>query len=243
MTQPQIKMLSIDDRMLTSELDRAGYRNMGILVKQVASFAEAQDILSSETIDIIVINLDYEKIDALTICRHFKSTTNIAQLPVVLTSVQTSAAVRKKSLDAGADLFVEQPLPRQYFIEKLKKLLDQMTRANDRVDLKETVKITFSNREFDLPIGDISSSGMLVATELDFPDGAVVNLSFLIPGYKKAIECSGTVVRTIRADGNTATKATGVGIRFEKFDGDSEKRLERYIAKTSDKDGRMIYYL
>lgn len=243
MTQQQIKMLSIDDRMLTTELDRAGYRNMGILVKQVSNFAEAQDLLSVEKIDIIVINLDYEKIDAITICRHFKTHSETQEIPVVLTSVQTSAAVRKRSLEAGANLFVEQPLPRQYFIEKLKKLLDQMTRANDRVDLQETVTVTFNGKKLTLPIGDISSSGMLVATDLSFPDGAVVQLSFTIPGFKKPIECSGTVVRTIRNDGNTAIKSTGVGIRFEKFDGDSEKRLERYIAKTSDVDGRMIYYL
>lgn len=243
MTQQQIKMLSIDDRMLTSELDRAGYRNMGIMVRQVSSFAEAEETINSEEIDLIVINLDYEKVDALAICKHFKSDKNYKDIPLVLTSVQTSASVRKSSTAAGADLFVEQPLPRQYFIEKLKKLLDQVTRGNDRIDIKESCKVSWGKENLQFTIGDISSSGMLLNTENAIPSGEQVKLSFMIPGYKKPIEVNGLVVRHIKSDGNAAANISGLGIRFESFLGDSEKRLEKYVVKTSDTDEKMIYYL
>jgi len=246
MNKTPIKMMTIDDRMLTTDLDRAGYRNMGIAVKQVTSFQDAKNALSKETIDIIVMNLDYDKIDALLICKHFKTQPESKDIPIVVTSVQTSATVKNNAINAGADLFVEQPLPRQYFIEKLKKLLSQQTRSDDRVGLKESVAVTFNGQTLDFPITDLSISGMLIAADmklLKVSDGEVVELSFVIPGYRKPVEVEGRVVRKISVDGNTATEIKGIGIRFEKFSGDSEKRLEKYVAKTTDKEGRMIYYL
>jgi DNA-binding response OmpR family regulator len=243
MSKAPIKMLSIDDRMLTTDLDRAGYRNMGIAVKQVTSFQDAKHALSKETIDIIVINLDYEKIDALAICKHFKSQDETNNIPIVITSVQTSAAVKSASIGAGADLFAEQPIPRQYFIEKLKKLLDQKTRNDDRVGIQEVVTVTVGKENFELPIGDLSTSGMLVTTDVTIADGQAVALSFMLPGYRKPVQIDGRVVRKINVDGNTATAMRGIGIRFEKFHGDSEKRLKSYVSKTADKEGRMIYYL
>jgi hypothetical protein len=36
---------------------------------------------------------------------------------------------------------------------------------------------------------------------------------------------------------------TGSGVRFVQFHGDSQKRLEGYIEKSSDKEARMLYYL
>jgi response regulator RpfG family c-di-GMP phosphodiesterase len=238
----QIKMLSIDDRMLTTDLDRAGYRNMGITVRHATTFAEAQQILNSESINIIVINLDYEKIDALGITKHFKAHRPINDIPVVLTSVQTSSAARKSAEAVGADLFVEQPLPRQYFIERLKKLLDQSTRTNDRVEVEETAKLEWDGREIELPIGDLSISGMLILDEKQvLPEGSKVKVSFTLPGQKKPFEVEATAVRRVISRDHKHAK--GVGLRFDVFSGDAEKRLEKYVQQSSGRDEKLKYYL
>ncbi len=242
MSQDHIKMLSIDDRMLTTDLDRAGYRNMGIIVRHSTTFSEAQQILSSDKIDIIVINLDYEKIDALGICKHFKSHNTTKDIPLVMTSVQTTAAARNSSLAAGADLFIEQPLPRQYFIEKLKKLLDQVTRSTERIDVGVRVQIHHNKDSYTYEIADLSKTGMLVLCEKQpIPEGSSVKLSFMVPESKKPIEASGTVVRHVKTQGTEPRE--GLGIRFQSFSGDSERRLERYVEKVSDSSGKMLYYL
>jgi CheY-like chemotaxis protein/Tfp pilus assembly protein PilZ len=236
-----IRMLSIDDKTLTTDLDRAGYRKMGVLVKAAANFEEAVGYLEAGNIDLIVINMDYARIDAPTITKHFKSHAEYNEIPVVVTSVQTAARVRKAALEAGADLFVEQPLPRQYFIEKLKKLLEQSTRTDERVDFGGNVEFSFANTSDKCPIGDLSSSGILLSTTSEIPDGTEVEVSFDIPGYKKPIQATGVVVRTIRS--KDPSRKSGVGVRFQQFQGDSEKRLEKYIARSSDKENKMIYYL
>jgi response regulator RpfG family c-di-GMP phosphodiesterase len=237
----QIRMLSIDDRMLTTDLDRAGYRNMGIIVRHVTSFNEAQQILNSEQIDIIVINLDYEKIDALGVAKHFKSHEPINKIPIVITSVQTTNAAKKSADAAGADLFIEQPLPRQYFIEKLKKLLDKSTRSDDRIEIQERVQIKFLDKVLSLPIADLSNSGMLVLDEsAEIAEGSIVNIKFSISGQKKAFEIVATAVR--RVVSRDHHKREGVGLRFDKFSGDGKQRLEKYLAKSSSA-AAMQYYL
>lgn len=234
-----IKMLSIDDKTVTTDLDRAGYRKMGVYVRAAANYDEACKYLQAEKIDLVVINMDYRPVDSCQICKHLKAQAETQLIPVVLTSVQTSAKVRNSALDAGADLFVEQPLPRQYFIEKLKQLLEQKTRTTERITLHGAAQLTWGEKAESCPIRDLSNSGILLATESDLPDGEDVEVIFDLPTQKKPITVSGQVVRTIRF----ANNQTGVGIRFVKFRGDSQKRLEKYVEKLANGESQMQYYL
>lgn len=238
-----IKMISIDDKTLTTDLDRAGYRKMGVYVRPAANFEEAMRLFKGEEIDLVVINMDYKQVDACQVARHLKASELYGKVPVVLTSVQTSAKVRNSALDAGADLFVEQPLPRQYFIEKLKQMLEHRTRTTERVNVHGEVKYRVKDEEFSCPVGDLSISGMLLSTDQILDAGVEVSLEFELPGNKKPIKAEGVVVRVIAANPKHPERHSGIGIRFEKFLGDSQKRLEKYVEKMAGGDEQMAYYL
>jgi DNA-binding response OmpR family regulator len=241
--QNAIKMLSIDDKTLTTDLDRAGYRKMGVYVRCAANYEEAQKLLRAEKIDLVVINMDYRAVDAVQVVRHLKAQDEWKETPMVLTSVQTAARVRNSALEAGADLFVEQPLPRQYFIEKLKQLLEHKTRSSERVSVHGDARVTWEGQTAACPIGDLSVSGILLSTELEFKDGTKVVIEFDLPGQKKAITVEGEVARTIRYTAQHPDRKTGVGIRFAAFKSDSEHRLVTYIEKHASTDQRLKYYL
>jgi response regulator RpfG family c-di-GMP phosphodiesterase len=243
MSDKNIRMLSIDDKSLTTNLDRAGYRKMGVQVSSVATYKEARDVLREKKIDVVVINMDFEDIDAPAIIGHLKNDEKSKEIVVVATSVRSSAAVRNRAIGAGADLFVEQPLPRHYFIEKIKNTLEQQVRTTERISVHGEVELIADRAKFSAPIGDLSSSGMLISTEESLDDGTQVELTFVLPGYKKELAVAGEVVRTIRYNPNSPTRMTGLGVRFVEFKGDSQKRLESYIEKSSDKEARMLYYL
>lgn len=216
---------------------------MGVQVFTASSFKEAMEILKGHEIEAVVINMDFADIDAPTIIKHLKSNEAYKALAVITTSVRTSAAVRNKAVNAGADLFVEQPLPRHYFIEKVKGCLDQQTRTTQRISVHGDVTITWENGSFSAPIGDLSSSGMLVSTDELLPDNSKVELAFALPGHKKDLTVSGEVVRTLKFNSSSPNRLTGLGVRFVKFHGDGQKRLEGYIEKSSDSEARMLYYL
>lgn len=233
-------MLSIDDRTVTTELDRAGYRKMGVSIRSATTFAEAQSILAAGPIDIIVINLDYNKVDAVSACKHFKGKEETKNTPIVATSVQDKPRTLKGCMSAGVDLFVEQPMPRQYFIEKIRSLLDQKTRETDRVRHDGLVVFMLDGKRHTCGIGDLSQSGILLTTDLELKPGLKIDMEFEIPGYKKPIAVSGVVVRKIN---NKDRDAVGFGVRFSEFQGDSQKRLEKYIVKSQHHDPKLAYYL
>lgn len=244
MSQPSIRMLSIDDKSITTDLDRAGYKKMGVHVIPVASFADAQAILTEQNIDIISINYDYNKIDGCMICKHFKSIADTKEIPIVITSVQTNATIKNKCLNAGADLFIEQPIPRQYFIEKVRSLLEQKVRENKRVTIEAEVHVTSDSGEtLRCGIHDLSRTGIFLATDHNFASGTKLDISFMLPGYKKSLRVTGEVVRKINRTGDGGQGITGLGVKFNEYHGDTEKRLEKYIAETQADDPKMVYYL
>ena len=237
-----IKMLSLDEKTITSELDRAGYRKMGIQVKSALSWSEASRILAEGDVDVVVINLDLSAVDSLEIIRHVRAS-GWNEVPIVATSVQSSTKIRSSAIKFGADLFVEQPVPRDYFIEKIKALLDQKTRTTERVNADVEVSFKMGGKSFSCPVGDLSISGVLLTTDLELPQGELIELSFTLGASSKPVKVKGEIVRRIEASKKNQNQLTGVGVRFVEFSGDSQQRIESFVARSADKTNKMAYYL
>jgi len=232
-----IQMLSIDDRSITTELDSAGYKKMGVVVRGASSYDEAERMLEKSAVDVLVINLDYRKVDAVQVIKHIRTLEKFAKLPIVVTSVQPGARTKSGAIEAGADLFVEQPVPRQYFIEKLKSLLSHRTRGETRVGTGGNASFFFNGESVSCELGDVSNGGVLLQSDLALEPGTQLDIELELPGVKKPIEVSGRVVRKV------ANPVAGFGFRIESFKGDGKKRLEKYVAINAESDSPMRYYL
>ncbi|RYZ50007.1 MAG: hypothetical protein EOP07_23590 [Proteobacteria bacterium] len=241
MGQTTLKILFIDEKRITSELEKAGYRKVGAQIHQAINFPQAKDALKKGHIDVIVINYDYAAIDALAICEHFKGQKTTAEIPVIFTSVQ-SLPRKISSKENGPDLFIETPVPREYFIEQIRNLLEEKTRETARVTHPGFASFEYKGKMIECAIQDISRSGILLATDLEIEAGIKLSLNFELPGYLKAIKVECEVIRRIAGDSRRDVSA-GLGIRFDEFSGDSQKRLEKYIAKTQIDDPKLVYYL
>ena len=239
--EESLTILYIDDNTVTNDLDRAGYRKAGVFLKPVNSFQKAADALNVGGIDIILINKDYSGIDALALVTHFKADHSTKHIPVVVTSVQDKPKDVGQLIEKGLDLFVEQPMPRQYFIEKLRHLLDQQIREESRVPLETRVEFRLGGQDGSCHIGDISVSGLLLLYTSDMALESPIELSFQLPGEKKPILVHGTVVREIIKPAGGVR--VGFGVRFGEFSGDSKKRLDLYLASASGEDPELAYYL
>ncbi len=236
-----LTILTIDDKMITSELDKAGYRKIGVNIKSATNFQDAERILKNGGIDIVVINDDFKEINGLAILQHFKKQEETKGIPFVFTSVRSKPQKFKELTSAGMDLFVEQPIPRQYFIEKLRALLDQKTRDDNRFGFDGDVKFRYKDREMACTVRDISKTGLLLVASEELEVEVSVEMTFVLPHARKPIRVSGTIVRKMESDSDDEHLA--YGIRFDKFEGDSRKRLEKYIGKTNLDDPKLVYYL
>lgn len=240
----QITMLSLDEKTVTSDLDRAGYKKMGIHVRTAQTYDDITRTLEADHIDLIVMNMDHRKVDVLDIVRKIKGFKAWASIPIVLTSVQSAAKIKRLAKKSGADLFVEQPLPRDYFIEKLKNLLSQQTRGQQRVQGEIGVSFTWQEKKYSCQVGDLSLTGLLLSTNLEIPSGETIELEITLGASQKPVRVSGEVVRQIQANRHrSGAEDGGIGVRFNHFRADGQQRIESWVARTSDTTNKMAYYL
>ena len=241
----EIRMLLIDQNGIITALDRNGYKKMGVSIKSATNYTGMQKILETEQIDVIVINYDYAAFDAAAACNHLKNSPATKDTPIVITSVQSIGRNLKKMIKGGFDLFVEQPIPRQYLIEKVRALLDQKTRKTNRVVLKDipVALLLPGNKTVNCAIEDISQTGLLVNTEENMELEVEIDLVFSLPGYKRPFKTRGKIVRRIARKSHEGEDQLGYGILFLGFEGDTQERLERYIEKSHSDDPKLVYYL
>ena len=124
----------------------------------------------------------------------------------------------------------------------LKSVMPAKTRETARVTHPGVASFAYKGKDIECPIHDISRSGILLSTDLNIEPGTKLSLSFELPGYLKPIKVEGEVIRRISGDSRRDVPA-GLGIRFDEFSGDSQKRLEKYVAKTQVDDPKLVYYL
>jgi CheY-like chemotaxis protein len=240
----QIVMLSVDQKNLTSDLERAGFKKMGILVRSASSYPDIIKALKLEKIDIIVVNMDHTGMDPLDAVKKLKESPAWGDLPIVLTSVQSSAKIKELAKKSGADLFVEQPLPRDYFIEKLKSLLSHQTRSHGRVSGSVTVRFSWHGESHSVEVGDLSLTGVLLTSTLVMPAGDLLDLEISIGASNKPVKVKGEVVRIVQPDSKRiGAEEGGIGVRFNQFSADGQQRIESWVARTSDSTNKMAYYL
>lgn len=241
----KITMLSVDEKTFTSELDRAGYRKMGIHVHSASRSEDLVSLLNRVPIDIVVINMDHTKIDAIHALQAVKNDRRWNEIPVVLTSVQSCPKLRKLALTSGADLFVEQPLPRDYFIEKIKSMLSHETRSKQRITGSMTVDFVWDGQKGTSAVKDISLSGILISSPRLIPIGESISVEINLGASTKPILVTCEVVRHIQSHeklkGDTAEQA--IGLRFNQFRAEGKQRIESWIARNSDMGKKMAYYL
>ncbi len=238
----QITMLSLDEKTMTSELDRAGYRKMGVTVRAARTWAEAAKVLGGEHVDVVVVNLDVKSHEGMEVMKHIRMS-DWKSVPIVATSVQASQKIRQTATQAGADLFIEQPVPRDYFIEKVKALLDQSTRTTQRVNTDIEVRFKHDGKDYSCGVGDLSVSGVLLSIDLEILQGQMLELTFQLGASNKPLHVKAEVVRRIAPNKKNPNALSGLGARFLSFKADSQQRIESFIARTSDKSNKMAYYL
>lgn len=233
-----IRLLLIDEKSLTASLDRAGYREKGVLVYTAEDYQTALQTIASKNIDVISLNLDHNKDTSLNVLKQLKAHEHSGEIPVIATSVQATKKSRNSALDSGADLFVEKPIPREYFIEKIKSTLSQAIRDNTRISAIGEVIVTTSEGNFSLPISDLSSTGTLVEFSDRLTEGDAIEFSLKLEDHSYNFPIKGSVVRVINS-----AKKQGVGIRFESFKGNDKVKLQKYIDKNQIKSSDLKYYL
>lgn len=243
----QVRMLLVDAKSMTVDLDRAGYRKMGVQVKHVHRFDDCMNELSRGETDVVVINLDYPKVQGIDAIQHLKTISHYKNIPIIATTVQTTQKIRNAAIQAGVDLFVEQPIPRTFFVEKMKEKLAQKTRGNERVIVKSlTGSLKKDNGSVvSCFIQDLSTGGALIEFDNDeelakIDLGAKITLKFRFEQKKKPEDLHCEVMRLTHDKDNQLHKV--IGVKFLDLTTDITDQLNGFVQKLSDLQHKMKFY-
>jgi len=236
-------MLVVDDKSLTSVLDQAGYRKMGVYLKVSAGLSEAVRVLETEPFDVILLNWDSRRFDGATILKQLKRS-KFKDVPIVASSVQSGQKVKDTAIENGASLFIEQPIPREFLIQKLKTLLDKSTRVDNRMSISGEAKVKSKGKELNATIVDVSMSGILILCDAkDYEAGDRVHITFKLDSDNAEFKAEGEFARTVDSPKWKGGSQVGLGFKFLNFKGDSQARLERILSFEKNKDIGLQYYL
>lgn len=94
-------------------------------VETAADGEEAEQIIRSKPIDLVVTDLMMPKVDGMELTRFIKSDTNLDFIPVILLTAKTAIESKIEALGYGADDYVTKPFEPEYLRARVHNILVQ----------------------------------------------------------------------------------------------------------------------
>ncbi|MCI5168509.1 MAG: response regulator, partial [Candidatus Electrothrix sp. GM3_4] len=104
------KILLTEDNPFNMELAAILFRRKKIIVLQAENGKEALDLLDSESVDCVLMDIQMPVMDGYTACREIRKQEKFKKLPVLAMTANVMASDVKKSRDAGMNDHICKPL-------------------------------------------------------------------------------------------------------------------------------------
>jgi len=118
------KILIVEDNpknraMLSRRLIKRGYE-----IVMAEDGQEGIDMTSSESPDLILLDMSLPVIDGWGVARHLKADVTTQHIPIIALTAHAMAGDREKTLEAGCDEYETKPIRLPILLEKMEALLN-----------------------------------------------------------------------------------------------------------------------
>lgn len=117
------KILVVDDSSTNIVLLEAILNGQGYQIETAQSVKEAYQIIRKENIHLILLDLLMPKISGYDFLKEIKGNENTKNIPVVIVSAVGDPENKKKSIELGANDFINKPIDIQEFLDKVESIL------------------------------------------------------------------------------------------------------------------------
>jgi signal transduction histidine kinase/DNA-binding response OmpR family regulator len=104
-----LRVLVVDDNVVNQEFAAEAVRRLGHVVTTLESGAEALDMLSKRTFDVILLDIQMPGLDGLEVARRFRGMERGTRTPIVAVTAHTTREDRDRCVAAGFDAVLTKP--------------------------------------------------------------------------------------------------------------------------------------
>jgi class 3 adenylate cyclase len=128
------RILVIDDQRTNAELVSGVLRKQGYEVEVAPDGMAGLEVVRAKAPDLVISDILMPRMDGYEFCRHLRSRTATALLPVILVTSADPQTERVKGIEAGADDFISKPANWAELFARVKRLL-QVKALQDEIKM------------------------------------------------------------------------------------------------------------
>ena len=117
------RILLVEDNPVNRRLAMFLLHSQGYQVREATSAQEAFEILKTEPMDLIVMDIQLPGLDGLAATTKLKAEPATANLPVIAVTSYAMAGDREKALAAGCSGYVTKPMDKTIFLAEINRHL------------------------------------------------------------------------------------------------------------------------
>lgn len=125
-------ILCVDDEPQNLKLLDAILSPRGFTTIAVQDGFSALEILKSQNVDIILLDVMMPKMDGYEVCKRIKEDEKLRHIPVIMITALTAKEERIKGIEVGAEEFLNKPFDTSEVLARIKMLL-RVKRLNDNL--------------------------------------------------------------------------------------------------------------
>lgn len=155
------KVLVVDDDVRLRELLQRYLTEQGFTVQTANDAKEMDSILSSTSIDLLVLDLMLPGEDGLSICRRMRG--NAKMLPIIMLTARGDEVDRIIGLEMGADDYLPKPFNPRELLARINAVMRRHERLTTSAPTNTSESVTIGDFTFNASTRSLSREGAIIA--------------------------------------------------------------------------------
>jgi len=207
-------------------------KRLGIKVMPVQNGLKALKMIKMHSPDLVILNVHLDEVDGISTLRHIKEDMDIAQIPVIMISMDMSPETVNTCKALGCIAYLAKPLKVDNLHESIQRAFfagsSGPIRKYIRTAYHEKISVYSNGIKYDLYTEMLSEGGVYVRKEEPLPIGSDVIVTLHLESAKK-LQIKGKVIYAKETVGDLSNLSPGMAIQFYGLSEQEQEDMNNYL--------------